>query len=98
MTESAIQKQILDYLKMRGFIAFRNNVGHVRVGSNWINLGEAGMSDIIGMLPGGKFLAIEVKTPKGKIRPPQLEFLHKVNEGGGLGIVARSVEEVAALV
>ncbi len=52
-----------------------------------------GVSDIIGIFD-GKFLAIEVKTEKGKLSEHQVEFLDRVRENGGIAIVARSVEDV----
>ena len=41
-----------------------------------------------------RFLAIEVKTKTGKVSPDQVKFLNRVNESGGLGFVARSVDDV----
>ena len=60
-----------------------------------------GVSDIIGILPkgvaasdGGRFLAIEVKRPGGRVSPHQQQFIDRVNRMGGLGFVAYSVEDV----
>ena len=41
-----------------------------------------------------RFLAIEVKTKTGKVSLDQAKFLKLVNESGGLGFVARSVDDV----
>ena len=41
-----------------------------------------------------RFLAIEVKRPGGKPTAPQQAFLDKVNEAGGIGFVATSVQDV----
>ena len=56
---------------------------------------RAGISDLLGVL-GGRFVAIEVKTPENKegATPLQLNFISKVNACGGVGFVARSVQEV----
>lgn len=56
--------------------------------------GVNGVSDIIGLLPGGRFLAIEVKTDRGKATPRQDKFIRDVNEEGGLAFIARSVDDV----
>ena len=42
----------------------------------------------------GRALAIEVKSPTGRIRPEQLAFLQEVVRAGGIGFVARSVTDV----
>lgn len=42
----------------------------------------------------GRFLAIEVKNPGGKVSPQQTAFLQTVVKAGGLGFVAHSVDEV----
>ena len=41
-------------------------------------------SDLIGITHDGRFLAIECKSEKGKPTPEQLNFLHRVNEMGGI--------------
>lgn len=53
-----------------------------------------GCSDILGMLKGGKFLAIEVKGSMGEATEDQTAFLAAVNANGGLGILVRSVDDV----
>lgn len=54
-----------------------------------------GSSDIIGWTPGGRFVAVEVKAPKGKLSEPQRRFLEAVRDAGGVGIEARSEEDVS---
>ena len=98
MNESAIQAQILGYLRLKRIFAWRNNTRTVFVGGRPLKFGVEGGGDIIGVLPGGRFLSIEVKRPGGsttkKRAEKQREFLNTVNESGGLAITARSVEEV----
>lgn len=52
-----------------------------------------GTSDILGILQGGRFVALEVKD-KGKASKAQLVFIKKVKELGGVGGVVRSVCQV----
>lgn len=47
-----------------------------------------GVSDILGIIEGGIMLAIEVKAKKGRTTPAQREFLLKINEMGGVGMIA----------
>jgi hypothetical protein len=43
------------------------------------------------------FLSIEVKTPTGRLRPEQQQWLDAVQAAGGIAGVARSVEDAATL-
>lgn len=52
-----------------------------------------GVADILGIWKGW-FLAIEVKTPKGYPTLEQKRFLERVNAEGGIGILARSIDDV----
>lgn len=94
MRESTVQSQILEYLKWRGILCTRINAGNILLGRRRVRLAEPGWSDIIGMLPGGRFLAIETKTPEGILRASQILFIGRVRRDGGLAIVADSVEDV----
>ena len=57
-----------------------------------------GSSDIIGISPTGKFLALEVKTSKGRATKEQLRFIEAVNNAGGKAGIARSVEDALKLI
>ena len=56
-----------------------------------------GTADILGILPGGRMLAIEVKTLEGKLTAEQRDFLSLVNKMGGVAGLCRSVGEVQLL-
>lgn len=98
--ESDIQKQILQYLSLLGIVHWRQNSGAFVVpagaGSRrrYVRAGMPGVSDIIGLLPNGRFLAIEVKRPGEQPTELQQAFLSAVNHSGGLAFVARSVNDV----
>ena len=97
--ESTIQKHILLYLGYSQIVVptfWRQNAGAVRTENRFVKLGKAGVSDIIGILWDGRFLAIEVKTPKRRtnVSPAQQKFLEVVNKAGGVGFVACDVNEV----
>jgi hypothetical protein len=49
-------------------------------------------TDMVGK-PVAQFLSIEVKTPTGRIRPDQTNWLEQVNLHGGHAIIARSVSD-----
>jgi penicillin-binding protein-related factor A (putative recombinase) len=82
--EADITRSIRYYLKSRNIFHFKQ----------WQGLGSAkGVSDIIGIF-NGRFLAIEVKTKRGKLSEQQQAFIDKVNIEGGIAFVARSVSDV----
>jgi hypothetical protein len=91
--ESAIQRDILDYLGKRGILATRKQSGRVHVGGGWVHQGGAGWPDIIGILADGRFLGIEVKAAEGRIRASQQDFLARCPERA-LVFFARSIEDV----
>lgn len=84
MRESEIQKKILDYLKSIG-------VYSVKV----IQASKAGVPDIIGCYR-GKFIAIEVKTPKTRNNTSELQKLNLdwIIESGGKSCVAWDLDGV----
>jgi hypothetical protein len=55
-----------------------------------------GISDILGVLPGGRFLAVECKRPGNRPTPEQAAFLAAVEAAGGLALVVRDVAELQA--
>ena len=95
LTEAQVQNQCLAYLSARKIFHWRQNTGAVKVDDRYIRFSVPGISDIIGMLPNGRFLAIEVKREiGGKLSAEQKDFLDTVNEHGGFGIVVCSVQEL----
>lgn len=53
-----------------------------------------GSSDLIGLTNKGQFIAAEIKAPKGRFQKDQPSFLEQVRSMGGLGIVARSEDDL----
>lgn len=54
---------------------------------------EKGVADLLGIY-NGMPLAIEVKTPKGRVSIHQERFLRRFAGHGGIAFVARSVDDV----
>ena len=94
--ESVTIKEIMTFLKLQGVYCWRNNaIGTPIKGGGFRPMKKKGISDILGILEGGKFLAIEVKTPQYfRTTPEQREFLLEINRRGGIGFVALCVEDV----
>ena len=62
-------------------------------------LGEAGLPDIVVIVPpGGRLLGLEVKSAKGKLRPVQEVFREKILKSGGLYFVVRTLKEAMTAV
>ena len=99
MKESDIQRLIMLALSEAGCLIFRNNVGVLKNAAGIpIRFGLAvGSSDLIGIAPGGRFLAVEIKTPTGKATPEQMRFIEAVRARGGIAGIARSPAEALAL-
>jgi hypothetical protein len=96
--EKDVKAGILSYLKARGVFAWNNHRGAGKMTHGGFVQwgGPKGASDILGILPGGRFLAIETKRTKGSygVTDEQREFLDKVASMGGLSFHARSVNDV----
>ena len=98
MRERDIQKSILDYLVYKGIFHWKvNNVGTYRQDTGrYIPASLKGVPDIICVLD-GLFVGIEVKTPKTYQNEAQKRFEDAVVKAGGVYIVARSIDDVEAL-
>ncbi len=94
--ESEIQRSILDWLTLKRIFHFRcNNQGRWLASANrWIpTAGIKGVADILGFYK-GKFFALEVKRPGGKVTPEQTAFLEVVKSHGHIGEVVYSLQDV----
>ena len=93
--ESIVLKQCLEYLQIRGIFVFRNNTGALKAGRRFIRFGFPGSSDILGILPDGRFLAIECKREKGgRLSEAQKDFISRINDNGGVAMCVHSLEEL----
>jgi hypothetical protein len=94
--EADVLKAVLATLEMHPKVAWvaRINSGMFEVEGRFIKAGFKGCSDILGMLKGGRMLAVECKSSKGKESADQAAFGARVAQDGGLYFVARSVDDV----
>lgn len=101
MLEKVWQKEAIEYLK-----------NHPKVGDVWRNDGRRtmgrkygavgsdrakGLSDLIGYTVDGRILAIELKTAKTKATDDQERFISRVRTFGGRSGVARSLDDLNAI-
>lgn len=106
--ESDVLSACLQYLRLRGVFAWRQNQGAIPLKDGGYRrfVGLKGVSDILGILPQtvdvvnagrwtfGNLLAVETKRPGEKPRLEQEEFLRRVNDLGGVGLCVHSVGEL----
>ena len=98
--EQVVKRAICDYLHARGYCFWLNHTVGIydrRAGCyrrNNSKYDRNGIADILGILNDGRFLAIEVKTRSGRVSEEQQAFLEDITRRGGVGFVARSVEDV----
>jgi len=112
MTEHTLQNQIRVALSDYG-ICFRTNAGRFwqgkRVWSNEYNQYvltdlkpvaglPKGFSDTLFIGDNGKIAFIEIKTPKGRVRPEQEHFLDTMRGKGYKAGIARSVEDAIRII
>lgn len=101
-TETDLVYQILDYLRLCGVCAWRQNTGGLTRTNDageetYTQFGVPGQSDILGILPGtGRFLAIEVKLPGNKPTDSQWEYLLRIQKNGGVALWVDCLEAVQA--
>ena len=84
-TEKEVTKSIRQFLDALGIWHFKHWSGQYT--------SIRGISDILGIYK-GKFLAIEVKRPGGKLSYDQSLFLDVVERNGGIAFKAESTDDV----
>jgi len=84
--ESDIQSKIMIALGEHPDVAwvYVTSAGSFRVRGSYVKVGLKGMPDILGQMRSGQMLGIEVKKPKEKPKPEQIEFIDLINKNKGL--------------
>ena len=89
--ETAIERDIMQYLQLRGYHARRTHSAQGRKSRP----SKAGTLDIV-FARGAVWGYIETKAEGGALRDKQVEEIAAIQRAGGLAIVARNVEDVIA--
>ena len=99
--ETKLVKAVIQYLQLRGHMAWRNNTGASRFqnapGSpvRYVRFGKRGASDVLGVeRVTGRIIAVECKDKGEKPTPEQEQFLAGVRKRNGIGILAYSLDDV----
>lgn len=92
---TSLVNAVLLWLKVRRWPAHKMNSGATRTDrGGFIRYGFPGCPDVIGILPGGRFLGVECKTGTGRLTPDQDRFRRTVEELGGVYVVVRELEDL----
>lgn len=93
--QDAVRLELGDVRKYPELVLWRNNVGQMIDADGRrvvFGVGGKGAADLLGMWA-GRFVAIELKTDKGKQTDEQRAFEQLVQRKGGVYVVLRSVED-----
>ena len=84
MSEKRIENQIKQYLDSIG-------AWHIKTHGNMFS--RAGTPDVLACV-NGRFVAIEVKQPGGRVSPLQMAHIKLIRQSNGTAFVAYSLEDV----
>lgn len=94
--EAAALCEVLKALRAHPAVVWceRMNSGAAKVGNRFIRFGFTGCPDVLGQLRDGRLLGVEVKAPKGTLRPEQAVMLSRIAGAGGVAFVAHDCRDV----
>ncbi len=99
-SEAEILKRVQLEASKLGLTVFRNHTAAIEdKNGRWHRMGLCkGSTDLIGWHnETGRFVAIEVKSPKGRLSPEQRNFLDRVNQAGGISVVCDDEKKLKEL-
>ena len=88
MFERDVEKALVKGIKARGGLCLK-----------WVCPGQRGVPDRIVVMPGGRVWFVELKAPRGTLRPWQKRFHKAMEKVGGAGLtvlVLRSYDDVSS--
>jgi len=96
VSEKAIQNDVLRAFGTKRWMRlWRANTGVARIGDRVVRFGVPGQADLTGILPDGRRLEVEMKSPGRTQTEDQRNFQRMIERFGGIYVLARSVEDVA---
>lgn len=96
LSEAAVLKNCLKWLKVKGILCNRNNVGSGQMGeSGFYSYGIKDAGDIVGLLPSGKHFEIECKRGKGgRLSVGQQKRMKDIRKNNGIYLVIHGIIEL----
>ena len=97
--ERAVQRAIVIYLRARGCLVAVTDAGAAyRAGSFGAETVPAGWPDITGLLPDGRFIGVECKSPTGRQSSVQKQMEEAIRKCNGIYVLARSIDDVQRVI
>jgi VRR-NUC domain len=96
ISEAHFQRETLKYLNAQpDLLAWRVNSGKVQtLGGVWFQGAPIGTPDVCGYVHGGRAFYIELKIPKGRVSPEQLEWHAAARHRGVAVFLCRNFTQV----
>lgn len=92
--ENAVTRACAIALAACGVFAWRNNTGAIKTEKRFFRYGTPGAGDLAGIMPGGIYIEVEVKTKTGKQTDSQRVRQRDLEEAGACYILARGYDDV----
>ncbi len=96
LLEAQVLKQCLKWLKIKGILCNRNNVGSGQMGeSGFYSYGIKNAGDIVGLLPSGQHFELEIKKGNGgRLSIGQQKRMKDIEKNNGLYFVVHGLPEL----
>lgn len=92
--EGSLITACLWYLRAQGCLVWRSNTGAMKIGTRFIRFGRPGVSDIVGVAPGGRAVLVETKRAPNRLTEEQAKFLDKARRLGAFAMCVYDVGEL----
>ena len=95
--ERALKKAVLDLIawNYKGRILAIDNDRGLTLRNRYLREGTVGSPDIVGVLKGGRWFSLELKTPKGRLSDHQERYADALWNIGAFHAVVRTFEEAS---
>ena len=95
--EGDLVKDCIRWLRGVGCFVWKQNQGGMKTENRFIKFAHVdGISDIIGISPSGRFIAVECKQPGKKPTAKQQGFLDVIKDLKGFAAVVHGLDELEA--
>jgi len=97
LRERDIQKTVCDWLTLRGFFWYRQNVGGAKFGAQWVKFGLKGLPDVV-VIVSGIYVGLEFKVPGQKLSEAQIQCGTRIEIAGGEYEQVQSLEDAQRVI
>jgi hypothetical protein len=87
-------KRVLLRLSSERIFCYANNTGSIKGDGRYQKYGFIGSPDILGIMPDGRYLGIEIKTGNAVQNKNQKKFEAKIKNNNGIYWIIRSLGEL----